>query len=167
MAKKYKNITFQYQIKPLGTADAVTSALKNKKIFKSDTSVILYGDTPLISFDTLNRALKEFKRKKTDLSVISMIVNNMNNSYGKLILKEDKLEKIVEKSELGKNQSNLNLCNSGIMIIKTNYLIEQLKKIKNQNLKKEFFLTDLVEIFNKENYKVSYFNSKIIWEKSF
>tara|TARA_B100000287_G_scaffold202738_1_gene191449 strand:- start:2863 stop:3645 length:783 start_codon:yes stop_codon:yes gene_type:complete len=46
------------------------------------------------------------------------------------------------------------------MIIKTNYLIEQLKKIKNQNLKNEFFLTDLVEIFNKENYKVSYFNSK-------
>ena len=49
-----------------------------------------------------------------------MVVNNVNNSYGKLILKEDKLEKIVEKSELGKNQSNINLCNSGIMIIKTN-----------------------------------------------
>ena len=160
LVKRYKNITFQNQIKPLGTADAVTSALKNKKIFKSDTALILYGDTPLISFDTLNRALKEFKKKKIDLSVISMIVNNVNNSYGKLILKEEKLEKIVEKSELGKNQSNINLCNSGIMIIKTNYLIEQLKKIKNQNLKNEFFLTDLVEIFNKENYKVSYFNSK-------
>ena len=46
------------------------------------------------------------------------------------------------------------------MIIKTKHLFEKLKKIKNNN-KKKFYLTDLVEIFIKENYKVSNFNCKL------
>ena len=42
---------------------------------------------------------------------------------------------------------------TGIMIIKTKYLGEKLKKIKNENKKREFFLTDIVEIFNYEGLK--------------
>ena len=47
------------------------------------------------------------------------------------------------------------------MLIKTKLLNEKLKQVKNKNEKSEFFLTDLVEILDKENYKVSYFNSRI------
>ena len=42
------------------------------------------------------------------------------------------------------------------MLVKTKHLIEKLKEIKNKNSKKEFYLTDIVEILNNENYKVSH-----------
>ena len=48
------------------------------------------------------------------------------------------------------NQNYENLCNTGIMLVKTKYLKEKLKKVKNSNSKKEFYLTDLVEIFNND-----------------
>ena len=47
--KKYKNIFFSIQGKQRGTADAVNTALQNKETRKSNMTMILYGDTPLIS----------------------------------------------------------------------------------------------------------------------
>ena len=135
-------------------------AFNNNEIKQTNTTLVLYGDTPLITSNTLNDALKDFKKKKLDLSVISMIVKDVNNSYGRLLIREGKLNKIIEKSEQTSEEKKIQLCNSGIMIIKTKYLFEKLKKIKNKNKKNEFYLTDLVEIFIKENYKVSNFNCK-------
>ena len=66
---------------------------------------------------------------------------NTDHSYGRLITKKDCVEKIIEKSEIKNSQQADNLCNTGIMIIKkTKYLIEKLKKIKkNENKKKRIF----------------------------
>ena len=51
-----------------------------------------------------------------------------NHSYGRLLTKKDRLEKIIEKSEIKNNQHSENLCNTGIMLVKTEHLIEELKK---------------------------------------
>ena len=161
LIKRYKRLQFEYQKKPLGTANAVITALNNKEIIKKKKTIILYGDTPLVSHKTLSKALKDFERRKLDLSILSMLENDTNNSYGRLVLEKSKLKKIVEKSELNFEQKNILLCNSGIMLIKTKLLDEKLKQVRNKNEKSEFFLTDLVEILDKENYKISYFNSKI------
>ncbi len=160
LLSKYNHIKFCYQNNQLGTAHAVLEAFNNNEIKQTNTTLVLYGDTPLIRSNTLNDALKDFKKKKLDLSVISMIVKDVNNSYGRLLIREGKLNKIIEKSEQTSEEKKIQLCNSGIMIIKTKYLFEKLKKIKNKNKKNEFYLTDLVEIFIKENYKVSNFNCK-------
>jgi len=77
-----------------------------------------------------------------------------NHSYGRLVTKKSRLIKIIEKSEIKSGYDFDNLCNSGIMLIKTNYLTDSLKKITNNNSKKEFFLTDIVEVFNKQNLNV-------------
>ena len=161
LLSKYQHIKFCYQHNQLGTANAVLEASKNNEIKATNTTLVLYGDTPSVTFKTLNAALRDFGNKNLDLSVISMIVKDVNNSYGRLLIKKGKLNKIIEKSELTNEEKKIQLCNSGIMIIKTKYLFEKLKKIKNKNKKKEFYLTDLVEIFIKENYKVSNFNCKL------
>ena len=161
LLSKYNHIKFCYQNNQLGTAHAVLEAFNNNEIKQTNTTLVLYGDTPLITSNTLNDALKDFKKKKLDLSFISMIVKYVNNSYGRLLIREGKLNKIIEKSEQTSEEKKIQLCNSGIMIIKTKYLFEKLKKIKNKNKKNEFYLTDLVEIFIKENYKVSNFNCKL------
>ena len=104
----------------------------------------MYGDTPLVSHKTLSKALKDFESRKLDLSILSMLENDTNNSYGRLVLEKSNLKKIVEKSELNFEQKNILLCNSGIMLIKTKLLDEKLKQVRNKNEKSEFFLTDLV-----------------------
>ena len=70
--KKYPNITFSLQEKQNGTADAVKVAIAKNKNF-SDQTIVICGDTPLISKSTLQKALKHFLINKLDLSVISMI----------------------------------------------------------------------------------------------
>ena len=105
--------------------------------------------------------LKKFHKDNLDLCVISMIPDNETNSYGKLKFENKKLIGIVENSEIT-NDKHSNICNSGIMIFKTKRLIENLKLIKNKNKKKEYFLTDLVEIFKKKNlFKISIKEQKI------
>jgi bifunctional UDP-N-acetylglucosamine pyrophosphorylase/glucosamine-1-phosphate N-acetyltransferase len=155
--KKYPKTKFSYQKKQLGTADAVIAAFSDKKILQTDVTLILYADTPLVTYETLSKALKNFNKNNLDMQVLSMKPNDIENSYGRLIIKNGKLRKIVEKVELNSKQKNIDICNSGIMFLKTKYLYDKLKKISNNNNKKEYFLTDLVELFSKENFKLSYF----------
>ena len=60
--KNSKNIKFAIQSKQLGTADAVRCALKEKHSINSNISLILYGDTPLISHISLKNVLKDLKK---------------------------------------------------------------------------------------------------------
>ena len=152
--KKYKKVFIAKQLKQLGTADAVLTALKEKSLRNSNVSLILYGDTPLITKKTLGDSIRKFKKNKADLCVLSMTPSHTNHSYGQLVNKKSKLIRIIEKSETKRCDDLENLCNSGIMLIKTNFLSNALKKIKNNNSKKEFFLTDIVEVFNKQNMNV-------------
>ena len=154
--KKYKNIKFVIQSQQLGTADAVKSALYEESLINSKVTLILYGDTPLISYKSLKKCFERFKKTNADLCVLSMSPPDNNHSYGRLLTKKDRLEKIIEKSEIKNDQYSESLCNTGIMLVKTEHLKQKLKKIKNKNRKKEFYLTDIVEIFNNEGYKVSH-----------
>ena len=138
LLSKYQHIKFCYQHNQLGTAHAVLEAFKNYEIKETDTTLVLYGDTPSVTFKTLNAALRDFDKKNLDLSVISMIVKDLNNSYGRLLIKKGKLNKIIEKTEQTNEEKKIQLCNSGIMIIKTKHLFKKLKKIKNKNKKKNF-----------------------------
>ena len=156
---KYKKVTFSIQNKQNGTADAVKSALSSIKGKLFENTLILCGDTPLISKTTLKKCLNKFYTSKLDLCVISMKPNNKNNTYGKLKFVDNKLVEIIEQSEIT-SDSELNICNSGIMIFNTKRLIENLKLIHNKNNKKEFYLTDLVEIFFKKGLRVDHFQSK-------
>ncbi len=156
--KKYNNITFSLQLKQLGTADAVKTALPKNKKNLSETTIVMYGDTPLISKKTLNNSLKKFYDNNLDLCIISMEPKNRNNSYGKLKFVENKLVGIVEQSEMNNKINNSKICNSGIMIFKTSCLVNQLKFVKNKNKKKEFYLTDLVEIFYKKKLCIDHFS---------
>ncbi len=155
---KYNKITFSIQNKQNGTADAVKCSFNEKNI-NSETTLVLCGDTPMISKKTLGDALNKFYRNKLDLCVISMEPDNKINSYGKLKFQNKKLIGIIEQSEISKNDV-LNICNSGIMIFKTKRLIENLRFISNKNRKKEFFLTDLVKIFHNKNLLIDHFSCK-------
>ncbi len=153
---KYNKVTFSIQSQQKGTADAVKSSLTNIKKNPTDYTIVLCGDTPLISKKTIEKSLNKLVKNNLDLCVISMKPENKKNSYGKLKFKENKLIGIIEQSEI-KKQDHKDICNSGIMIFKTKRLIENLKLVNNNNKKKEYFLTDLVDIFYKQNFSIDHY----------
>ncbi len=154
--KKYPNIVFTLQEKQNGTADAVKCALRENQSDPKNT-IVLYGDTPLISRSTLQKSLRSFESKKLDLCVISMIPKQKKNSYGKLKFIGNKLVSIVEQVDNEDVQSESDICNSGIMIINSKKLRENIKLVENRNNKNEFYLTDLVKLFSQKNFSVDHF----------
>ena len=149
----HKSIKFIEQKKQLGTADAVNSVFKSKKL-KSDYTVILYGDTPFITYFTIFKLISNLKEGK-DAMILSFFKEEKNN-YGKLIIEDDQVTQIIEAIELEDSEEEYLLCNSGVMVFKTHILDEVIDKIENKNKKKEYYLTDAVEILNTENYIVGF-----------
>ena len=159
LSEKYKRIKFATQKNRDGTADAVKVAMKQFKCDKTTNTIILYGDTPLIDSKTLKKALNYFKKNSLDLCVLSMLPKSQQNSYGRLYFDNGMLSQIIEKVEITKDNITKcsDLCNTGIMIFNTKKLNENIAKVKNNNKKKEFYLTDLVNIFYHDRFKTGHF----------
>ena len=70
---------------------------------------------------------------------------DLPNRYGRLVTAGDgSLEAIVEANDATEAQLKIELANSGVMAAPAKLMFELLKEVKNDNAKKEFYLTDLV-----------------------
>ena len=114
LKESFNKIEYIIQKNQLGTADAVKFAFQSPNYAKSNISLILFGDTPLVAKTTLKKALVKFNSMNLDLCVLSMKPKNENNSYGKLVIKNKKLEQIIEFKDANSEQKKIKLCNSGI-----------------------------------------------------
>ncbi len=140
------NLKFIEQKQALGTADAVKAASKS---IKTKNILVLCGDAPLIKAKTLAKLIKTYRNKKLSSIVLSAAISG-ENSLGAIIRdKEGKLKAIREKVDLkDKNSHNIsNEINSGIYCFRTRDLVGNLSKITVNRRKREYFLTDIVEIF--------------------
>jgi len=135
------------QSQRLGTGHAVRTALEDLKDL-SETVLIVYGDTPLISSETLGMLVKE-QSAGADLAVLAFQQKG-SNSYGRLITEGNSVRSIIEASESSSRKLEDNLCNSGIMAVSGKKIRGWVNALKNDNSKKEYFLTDIVEFASQE-----------------
>ncbi len=145
-----RNTDWVKQSKQLGTAHAVKRALTSLR--KGSVSVILYGDVPLISSVTLNKLISSAKNNN-----LALLTFNKDNptGYGRIIRKDRRsIDRIVEEKEASASQKEITEVNSGIMAIKSNLLSNLIPLVKNKNTAKEFYLTDIVELANKNKISV-------------
>jgi len=151
---KKQKIKFVYQPKMLGTANAL--ALAYKKV-KHDNVLVLCTDTPLISAKTLKAFISSFLKKKLSCSVLSADVSD-ENSLGVILRdKQGKVKGIREKITLGSSRAQGSICeevNSGIYCFRRKTLGQNLPRIKKNKRKKEYFLTDIVEILYSRGEKL-------------
>ena len=151
--KPNSKIIYVVQKQQLGTGDAIKACLKN--IDKVNNRVlILYADVPLINNATLRKLIK--LRTKNEIKILAFKKVEKNN-YGKLIIQNDVVEKIIEAKEF-KTDNQPDDCNSGVFCASAEGLLKLIPKIKNNNVKKEYYLTDFFELaFNsKYHTKVVY-----------
>jgi bifunctional UDP-N-acetylglucosamine pyrophosphorylase/glucosamine-1-phosphate N-acetyltransferase len=142
------NLNFVIQEQQIGTADAVLTGIKSlSKI--SETVLVLYGDTPLIKAKTLELMINN-PQQKNSVCVLGFDCDE-ENKYGRLIVKNNQLIKIVEFKEASTKEQELTFCNSGVMAIDGAKINSLLAKINNKNTSGEFYLTDIISIARTQN----------------
>jgi bifunctional UDP-N-acetylglucosamine pyrophosphorylase/glucosamine-1-phosphate N-acetyltransferase len=133
------------QTERLGTGHAVMQARAELADFAGDV-LVLYGDTPLITRDTLDRMLAERRGAKNPAVVVLGFKPNDPAHYGRLVVGAEGLKAIVEWKEASDDQREIPLCNSGVLAIDGKRLWGLAERITNDNAKGEYYLTDLVAL---------------------
>ena len=134
------------QTDALGTGHAALSAAPVMQDFSGDV-FILFGDTPLITAETLQDMLVARRAASAPAVVVLGMRPAGANAYGRLIQAADGgLERIVEFKDATDAEKAAPLCNSGVMLVDGARLFGWLRQIGNNNAKGEYYLTDIVGI---------------------
>ena len=136
------------QKEQLGTGHAVQQAMPSLSEYEGNV-IILYGDVPFINADTVNKMIE--KRQSGSDIVILGFKAEVPGSYGRIISQNGKIKKIIEAKDATDSEIQINLCNSGIILIDGKNLLNLIEKLENNNASKEFYLTDVVGLANSQN----------------
>jgi len=131
---------------PLGTAHAVLAARDQMSEFDGDV-LILFGDTPLLTRQTMEIMLDARRGAENPAVVVLGFRPNDPAQYGRLVTGSGgALEAIVEFKDASPEQRDIPVCNAGIMAVDGKHLFELLDAVDDDNAKGEFYLTDIVAI---------------------
>ena len=145
---KDKNISWRIQDAQLGTGHAVIQAIPD---LKSDKTLILYGDVPLIKKADLQSLIKKSNK---GLAVMVHIKNDANG-YGRIIREDYEIQGIIEDKDCNEEQKKIKEINTGIIAADTKYLKQWLSRLTNENAQKEYYLTDIVKFAVEDDITVS------------
>ena len=132
------------QRQPHGTGDAAKAALP-ALAGHCGPVLVVYADAPLITTATLRRLVEKCRKTRAAVGVLGFVARDPA-PYGRLIVKDGLLERIVESRDADTAEKAIDFCNSGVMCLDGSRLAALLGAIKNNNAKKEFYLTDAVAL---------------------
>ncbi len=132
------------QAKPLGTGHATKAALGQLKGHRGPVLVV-FGDAPLVTSETMRALIVACAREKAAVGVLGFTAADPT-PYGRLIVRDGELEKIVESRDAVGDEREVDFCNSGVMCLDGGLLAELLAGIGNQNVKGEYYLVDAVAV---------------------
>ena len=144
VSAKY-DVTFSLQEEQLGTGHAVSCAIPYLPE-NTDQVIILCGDVPLLTPDTVHRLLNDHIKANRDITILATEVDNPEG-YGRILLDNNRnVTGIVEETDATDEQKGIKIINTGIYCINKEILFDFLQKIKPSNEQGEFYLTDIVEL---------------------
>ncbi len=156
ISKKFDNTKCILQSPQLGTGHAVSMVLPYLNDYSGEV-VILCGDTPLITEETITEFIKTHLSKQSDLTVMSAIFENPTN-YGRIIRNQDgTLNSIVEEKDANSEQKLVKEVNAGIYCLNWGKIKAAFGELKSNNAQGEYYLTDIIKWANEQNYKVDAF----------
>ncbi len=145
-----KNINIVHQPKPLGTGHALQCAAK--EFSNIDAKVLLLnGDGPIVSQATLSSILNMNDEK------MRIFTGKMqkNSPFGRILRKSNSIYKIIEAKDCTPQQLAITEQNLGIYCFDNQTLQTHINNLKPQNAQKEYYVTDLVELFYNAGHKIS------------
>ena len=142
------------QKEQLGTGHAVSMAKEALKGFEGCV-LILCGDTPLITKESLEKFIDFHNENKSDITVMSAILDN-SFGYGRIVRNSaGDVSEIVEQKDCTEAQKEINEINAGMYCINWQKAEGFFNNLKNDNAQNEYYLTDIIKWGNTEGLKVS------------
>jgi bifunctional UDP-N-acetylglucosamine pyrophosphorylase/glucosamine-1-phosphate N-acetyltransferase len=139
---KHFDVQWALQAEQLGTAHAVEQASVN--VADDDIALILYGDVPLISADTLKQLIDNVKAD--DIALLTVVLDDPTG-YGRIVRdNDDNVIAIVEHKDASDDVKKIAEVNTGIMAMRAGYLNACIRKIENDNAQGEYYLTDVIAL---------------------
>ena len=145
---------FAIQLEQLGTGHAVLQC--GSQLSEFDGSVlVLSGDVPLISFNTLQNLLEIHNTSATKATLLSAIMEDATG-YGRIIRNsQGNLDRIVEHKDANEDELNVNEMNAGIYVFDCKTLFELLPQVGNNNSQGEYYLPDVLSLILDRGGKVA------------
>ena len=137
------------QAEQLGTGHAMQQAAPH---FSDDEDVLmLYGDVPLISEETLQRLLAAKPQGGIGLLTVKLVDPT---GYGRIVRENDNVVGIVEHKDATAEQHKINEINTGILVASGRDLKRWLGKLDNNNAQGEYYITDIIALAHQEGNKI-------------
>lgn len=144
------------QNKQLGTGHAVNqlSSYFENPPGGNACLIVLCADTPFISKNTLKNLLEQHQNSNASATVLTCRLKDPTD-YGRIVKENGDVKKIVEELDASPDEKNIDEVNTGIYCFETNVLFSSLKNIQTNNKKREYYLTDVIEILHSRGLKTS------------
>ncbi len=140
-----KDVAVIHQKEQLGTGHAVSIAERSLSPAKGSL-LVLYCDTPLLKSQTLRALVRSHRGNKTDATLLSAELDDPSG-YGRVILKNGRsVERLVEQNDATEEEKKIREINVGCYVFDKKKLFSALRQVKQNQKKKEYYLTDAVGI---------------------
>jgi len=149
---QHAGLSFVVQEPQLGTAHALltTEPLLAKA---TGTLVLLSGDVPLLTADTLQGLVDQHVSTHAAATVVTALVDDPHG-YGRIVRVGEQIARIVEEKDASLAEREIREINSGIYAFALEGLFDAVRSIAAENAQREYYLPDLVAIFRKQGRHV-------------
>lgn len=145
--REYKGIRFHIQ--DAANFPGTGGALRGIEI-ANDRAIILNGDMPLVTKDSLLQLVD-------GASDIAMSIIELDNplSYGRVVIIDGKVEKIVEKKDCNAEELEIKSVNAGVYGVTKDVLDKYIPMLSNDNSQNEYYLTDIVKMAKDDGLRIA------------
>jgi bifunctional UDP-N-acetylglucosamine pyrophosphorylase/glucosamine-1-phosphate N-acetyltransferase len=150
--RMYPGVNFALQEPQLGTAHALQQAeahLANR----TGTVVLLSGDVPLLTADTLRHLIETHQKAGAAATVVTAVVDRPYG-YGRIVRSKGRIARIVEEKDGSAAVRQIREINGGIYAFDLAPLFKALQGIASRNAQGEYYLTDLIAIYRRRKLPV-------------
>nr|PZN06046.1 MAG: bifunctional UDP-N-acetylglucosamine diphosphorylase/glucosamine-1-phosphate N-acetyltransferase GlmU [Bacillota bacterium] len=152
-----QEVEFVLQAEQKGTGHALMQA--EDAVKSEDTVLVLYGDMPLITAETLKSLFEFHARNQAAATVMTARVKDPSG-YGRVIKEGNRVLAIREEKDASPEERAIDEINSGIYCFNREKVFNALEQVNNDNVQGEYYLTDVVEILNRQGEKVLAFEAQ-------
>src|SRR5699024_3524675 len=144
---------YSFQETQLGTAHAVKMASEHLQE-KTGTTLVVCGDTPLITASTLQSLIEHHERNQAQATVLSATAPNPHG-YGRIVrIANNDLTAIVEQKDASVEQQSITEISSGIVAFNNQVLFDTIEQVNNNNSQGEYYLPDVLSLILEAQGKV-------------
>ena len=152
LAAGHPHLQIAVQEPQRGTAHALQQA-EPVLAGRTGTVVLLSGDVPLLSANTLRRLVEAHRAATAAATVVTAVVDRPYG-YGRIVRKHGRIARIIEERDASPTERQLHEINSGIYAFDLEPLFDALRSIASHNAQGEYYLTDLVGIYRRRKLPV-------------